>query len=121
MGRTNPTYRDVVAALERDWGDYRRALRRRDRPHFDRLFEYARDHADAAGYLNHEDPTIALLVSVALAQERQRAALAERVAHLETALDERALDAADATTTRDPTAGPATSDETDRTGDHRPE
>lgn len=83
MGRTNPTYRDCLSTVERRWGDYRRALRRRDQPHFDRLFEHARAHADAAGQLNHADPVVSVLVSVALAQERQIDALRERVAALE--------------------------------------
>ncbi|WP_101296500.1 hypothetical protein [Halegenticoccus soli] len=79
MGRTNPTYRDAVRATEDRWADYRRALRRRDRPHFDRLFEHARAHADAGGYLNHQFAEILILVSVALEQERRIASLEERL------------------------------------------
>jgi hypothetical protein len=30
MGRTNPTYRDALWAIEERWADFRRALRRRD-------------------------------------------------------------------------------------------
>lgn len=79
MGRTNATFRDLLRHTEREWADYRRALRRRDREHFDRLFDHARDHADAAGNLNPTDPVPALLLSVVLAQERERARLEERV------------------------------------------
>jgi hypothetical protein len=75
MGRTNPTYRDQLRRLEDDWSGYRRALRADARPHFDRLFEQARAHADAAGYQNHRDPTVALLLGVVLEHERR---LAER-------------------------------------------
>ena len=49
MGRMNPTYRDALRAIEERWADFRRALRRRDQPRFGRLFEYAREHADASG------------------------------------------------------------------------
>ena len=49
MGRTNPTYQDALRAIEERWMEFRRALRRRDQPRFDRLFEYAREHADRAG------------------------------------------------------------------------
>ena len=38
MGRTNPTYRDVLRSLEDDWTDYRRALRQQDQHHFDPLY-----------------------------------------------------------------------------------
>ncbi|PSP79559.1 hypothetical protein BRC81_04960 [Halobacteriales archaeon QS_1_68_20] len=87
MGRTNPTYRDTIRALEDDWGEYRRALRRVDKPHFDRLFEHGRTHADAAGYLNHQEPEIPFLLSVILEQEKQFQLLEERLEALETTLD----------------------------------
>ena len=83
MGRTNPTFRDRLRGLEREFSDYRRALRRRDRPHFDRLFEHARDHADACGYLNHDAPLVPVLVSIALEQEAQIATLDARLDALE--------------------------------------
>ena len=54
MGRTNPTYRDALRAIEERWTEFRRALQRRDQPRFDRLFEYAREHADASELLNHQ-------------------------------------------------------------------
>jgi pantoate kinase len=85
MGRTNPTFRDRLERVRAEWGDYRRALRRRDEPHFDRLFEHARAHADACGYLNHDAPVIAVLLSVALEQEAAIADLQDRVATLEAA------------------------------------
>lgn len=83
MGRTNPTYRDLLGATEERWAEYRRALRRRDQPRFDRLFVYARNHADAAGTLNHRDRLAPVLMSVALEQERRLDESAERVAALE--------------------------------------
>jgi hypothetical protein len=93
MGRTNPTFRDTLTALERQWRPYRHALRRRDQPYFDRLFEHAYAHADAAGHLNATDPVIPVLVSIALAQERQIDTLRGRVAALEAA--EPTIDSAD--------------------------
>jgi hypothetical protein len=75
VGRTNPTYRDQLDALESRWRPYRRALRRRDRTHFDRLFEHARAHADAGGYQAHPDPLVTLLISAFLEQERRIADL----------------------------------------------
>jgi hypothetical protein len=83
VGRTNPTYRDRVSALEQEWGDYRHALRASEQPHFDSLFEHGRTYAHAAGYLNHPTPTIPLLFSLCLAHERELAALRERVEGLE--------------------------------------
>ena len=83
MGRTNPTYRDAVRSLERRWDDFKRALRHRDQPRFKRLFEYARAHADAGGYLNHDEPLFPILFSIDLEQETRLDELEDRVAELE--------------------------------------
>ncbi|CDK39138.1 hypothetical protein [Halorubrum sp. AJ67] len=69
MGRKNPTYRDALRAIEERWAEFRRALRRRDQPRFDQLFEYAREHADASGLLNHQNPLLPALLSIDLEQE----------------------------------------------------
>lgn len=90
MGRTNPTFRDLLTALEGRWGDFRRVLRRRDQPRFDRLFEYARAHADAASYLNHEEPLFPALLGMLLEQERQLDEQADRIERLEARLDAQA-------------------------------
>ena len=83
MGRTNPTYRDAVRSLERRWDDFKRALRHRDQPQFKRLFKYARAHADAGGYLNHDEPLFPILFSIDLEQETRLDELEGRVAELE--------------------------------------
>lgn len=87
MGRTNPTYRDLLSAIEERWGSFRRVLRRRDRPRFDRLFEHARAHADAASNLNHEEPLFPLVAAVLVEQERRLDEQAERIDRLAARLD----------------------------------
>jgi hypothetical protein len=89
MGRTNPTYRDALRAIEERWATFRRALRRRDQPHFDQLFEYAREHADASGLLNHQNPLLPALLSIDLEQEARLEEHDERLEELERALEDR--------------------------------
>jgi uncharacterized protein YceH (UPF0502 family) len=88
MGRTNPTYRDALRAIEDRWATFRRALRSRDHPRFDQLFAYARAHADASGLLNHQNPLFPALLSVDLEQERRLDELEARLDELEARLDE---------------------------------
>lgn len=88
MGRTKPTFRNVLRGLEDEWQPYRRALRLRDQEHFDRLLTYAREHADAGGQLNHGEPMYPVLLSIALEQELRLAALQDRVRDLESEADE---------------------------------
>ena len=86
MGRTNPTYRDALRAIEERWADFRRALRRRDQPRFDRLLEYAREHADASGLLNHQNPVLPALFSIDIEQEARLDSHEERLQELESAV-----------------------------------
>ncbi|NHX41821.1 MULTISPECIES: hypothetical protein [Haloarcula] len=88
MGRTNPTYRDALRAIEERWAEFRRALRRRDQPQFDQLFEYARNHADASGLLNHQNPLLPALLSIDLEQEGRLDDHEERLVELEQRLSE---------------------------------
>lgn len=87
MGRTNPTYRDALRAIEERWTDFRRALRRRDQPRFDQLFTYAREHADASGLLNHQNPLFPALLSIDLEQEARLESHEDRLDDLEAVLE----------------------------------
>jgi len=88
MGRTNPTYRDALRAIEERWQDFRRALRRCDQPRFDQLFAYTRKHADASGVLNHQNPLLPALLSIDLEQESRLDEHEERLEELEHRLNE---------------------------------
>jgi hypothetical protein len=80
VGRTNATFRNLLQGIRERWRDYRRGLRARDQPHFDRLFEHADAHADAASYRNPEDPMDAVLLSMLLEHEKRLAALEDGMA-----------------------------------------
>lgn len=84
MGRSSLSFRDVLRSLEGDWRDYRRTLGRPDRDRFDRLWEEARQHADAGGNLTHQNPMVVVLFSMVLAQERR---IEDLEAELEAELD----------------------------------
>ena len=71
MGRTIPTYRLHLESILNDWMDYRRALREKDREVFDRLMNQARQHASAASYCAHMDPTVLAILSVLLEMEKE--------------------------------------------------
>ena len=83
MGRTNPTFRNVLRRFEENWQQYRRALRREHQEDFDELLEHADRFAAAAGMQNPTDPEKAILVSVLLAHEVEQRELRERVENLE--------------------------------------
>ncbi|HEY7825930.1 MAG TPA: hypothetical protein VIC00_03855 [Candidatus Acidoferrales bacterium] len=75
MGRTVPTFVQVIQQAGARWTKFRRALRREDQPFFDRLFRRARCYTQAATYQCHDNPMEAILLSIALDQEKRIDAL----------------------------------------------
>ena len=71
MGRTVPTFVQLIQETAEHWKKFRRALRREDQPHFDRLFTRVRCYTQAASYQAHDNPMEAILLSIALDQEKR--------------------------------------------------
>jgi hypothetical protein len=79
MGRTTPTFVDLLRQTQEYWAKFRRALRRDDRPHFDRLFHQVRQFTPSAMYQCHDNPMETILLTIALAHERRIAAVEEKL------------------------------------------
>lgn len=96
MGRTVPTFRQLIEQAAQRWMKFRRALRREDQQHFDRLFLRARSYTQAATYQCHDNPMEAILLSIALDQEKRLYALERQLrqgekAHATPGVDTRPL------------------------------
>jgi hypothetical protein len=74
MGRTTPTFVTFLRQAEEYWAKFKRALRREDRPHFERLFRQVRYFTPSAMYQCHDNPMETILLTIALAHERRIAA-----------------------------------------------
>ena len=79
MGRTVPTFRQLIEQAVERWAKFRRALRREDQEHFDRLFLRVRSYTQAATYQASDNPMEAILLSIALDQEKRLRALEQRL------------------------------------------
>lgn len=73
-------YQDSLDAMETRWDEYRRTLRGTDRAALDRLFEYARAHANAGRLQNHQPVETTGLVSMLVEQQKQIDDLEDRLA-----------------------------------------
>ena len=71
MGRTVPTFVQLIEDAAARWSKFRRALRREDQEHFDRLFRSVRRYTQAATYQCHDNPMEAILLSIALDLEKR--------------------------------------------------
>lgn len=77
MGRTLPTFRQLIEEAALKWTKFRRALRREDQEYFDRLFLSIRCYVQAATYQCNDNPMEAILLSIALDQEKRISTLEE--------------------------------------------
>jgi hypothetical protein len=84
MGRTVPTFRQLIDDAITRWSKFRRALRREDQEYFDRLFRRVRSYTQAATYQASDNPMEAILLSIALDQEKRLDALERAAQPLET-------------------------------------
>ena len=71
MGRTLPTFRQLIDEAAQRWGKFRRALRREDQEHFDHLFQRVRQYTQAATYQCNDNPMEAILLAIALDLEKR--------------------------------------------------
>jgi hypothetical protein len=83
MGRTVIPYSQVWEAERQRWQKFRRALRREDQVHLDRLFELARLHLQAGVYASNPWPLESLLLSMLLEHQKTLSSLTERLLRLE--------------------------------------
>jgi hypothetical protein len=82
MGRTVASFTQVIYREEKEWRQFRRALRKEDRERFDRLFGYARIHAAECSYSGRLVPFDAMLMCMLLEQEKRIDELEQRVNEL---------------------------------------
>jgi hypothetical protein len=79
MGRTVLPFSQVLERECEEWQKFRRVLRKEDQEAFDRLFDRARLHVQAAAYLSHPWPLESILLSICLEHEKLIAGLAEKL------------------------------------------
>jgi|APHM01.1.fsa_nt_gi hypothetical protein len=68
-GETVAATAGALRTIEQRWAEFHRALRQRNQPRFDQLLQHAREHADASGLLNYQNPLPPALFSIDLEQE----------------------------------------------------
>jgi hypothetical protein len=83
MGRTVLPYSQVWEEERRRWQKFRRALRREDQAHLDRLFELARVHLQAGVYASNPCPLESMLLSMLLEHQKTIVTMEERLRRLE--------------------------------------
>src|SRR6202035_4124097 len=78
MGRTVPTYIVQIREIEAKWAKFRRALRREDQIHFDRLLRSVRHYTPSGMYQCSDDPRESVVLSILLDLQKRLAEIEKK-------------------------------------------
>ena len=81
MGRTVPTFTDLIDQELAGWSKYRRGLRKEDQEVFDDIFRSARKHLAENFYAMRTIPFESIVMSMLLEQGKELRRLQEQLAH----------------------------------------
>ena len=84
MGRTVPTFTDLIHGELASWSKYRRGLRKEDQELFDDVFRAAKRHLAENFYAMRTIPFESIIMSIVLEQGKQVRQLRHQLAQLET-------------------------------------
>ena len=70
MGRTNKTYRNHLDSFTEQFKPFKKALRKQNQRHLERLWEKAHKHASAAAYMNPSKPALPAMISVMIGLQK---------------------------------------------------
>lgn len=83
MGRTVPTFTNIIDSELASWSKYRRGLRKEDQAIFDEIFRCARQHLAENFYAMRTIPFESIIISIALEQQKMIRRMEKRLAALE--------------------------------------
>ena len=75
MGRTVPTFTNIIDMELSSWGKFRRGLRKADQELFDEMFLAAKRHLAENFYAMRTIPFESIIISIALEQQKRIARL----------------------------------------------
>ncbi len=83
MGRTVPTFTNLIDSELASWSKYRRGLHKRDQELFDDIFRAAKHHLAENFYAMRTIPFESIMMSIVLEQGKQIRELRSKVEQLE--------------------------------------
>ena len=78
MGRTVPTFRNMIELFGLEWNDFKRALRYDDKNVFDDLLNHARKHGASGTNMVHPNPFEPIVISILIEHEKSIRKLNEK-------------------------------------------
>lgn len=82
MGRTVPSFRNLLEEIIQELSVFRRALRGEDKTAFDDIMSKAREHASSCTVAPALEPMDAVFLSILIEQQKELDSLREEVLHV---------------------------------------
>lgn len=70
MGRTLPTFRNLIELFGLEWNDFKRALRHDDKEAFEELLNHARKHGASGTNMVNPNPFEPIVISILIEHEK---------------------------------------------------
>ena len=70
MGRTLPTFRNLIELFSLEWNDFKRALRYDDKETFEELLNHARKHGASGTNMVNPNPFEPIVFSILIEHEK---------------------------------------------------
>ena len=70
MGRTLPTFRNLIELFSLEWNDFKRALKYEDKEVFEELLNHARKHGASGTNMVNPNPFEPIVISILIEHEK---------------------------------------------------
>ncbi|KXA90465.1 hypothetical protein AKJ62_00800 [candidate division MSBL1 archaeon SCGC-AAA259D14] len=88
MGRTVPTYREVLEEERKKWREFKNSLKEEEREVFEKLMEDCELHVSAGSQVKSPNPFREMAMSMLLEQQKEIRSMKKKLDRLEKQLEE---------------------------------
>lgn len=88
VGRTVPTYREVLKEEKKKWKEFKNSLKEEEREVFERLLEDCELHVSAGSQVKSPNPFREMVMSMLLEQQKEIRFIKKKLDRLEKQLEE---------------------------------
>lgn len=87
MGRTVPTFREILEKEKKKWREFKKSLKKSERKNFEKLLEDCELHVSASSQVKSPNPFREMILSILLEQEKEIESIKKKLDKLEESVE----------------------------------
>lgn len=87
MGRTVPTFREILEKEKKKWREFKKSLKKSERKNFEKLLEDCELHVSASSQVKSPNPFREMILSILLEQEKEIDSIKKKLDKLEESVE----------------------------------